>query len=268
MRNARFGFLTALAIMAAQQLVLAEERAAREIAKSPDRLETTVVRPKNFGTQDYNVTVIPAIAFLPESGSQAYFTSGSLGRYGPTNTLQNFYAPLYLPLGAVVEYVGLNSLTDTPGGLGVAIYRRTPNGALNPYAEFSSTVHANWATDYNTSPINLQLTVADYGTIVHVQQGSLPTAQFFGHVEVWWRWRVSPAFVQTFNDVPPDHPFFEFIEALAASGITAGCGDGTNFCPGNPLTRGQMAVFLAKALGLHYGAATPPQLRAPEGSRD
>jgi hypothetical protein len=71
-------------------------------------------------------------------------------------------------------------------------------------------------------------------------------------VEVWWRRVVSPAPASaTFNDVPNGHIFFPFIEALAASGITGGCGSG-NFCPDNPVTRGQMAVFLAKALGLHW----------------
>ena len=64
--------------------------------------------------------------------------------------------------------------------------------------------------------------------------------------------QVSPApGVATFLDVPTDHPFFQFIEALAASGITAGCGSG-NYCPDQPLTRGQMAVFLSEALGLHF----------------
>jgi len=53
--------------------------------------------------------------------------------------------------------------------------------------------------------------------------------------------------------VPTGHPFFQFIEALAAAGITGGCGNG-NYCPDNPVTRGQMAVFLAKALGLHWPA--------------
>jgi hypothetical protein len=33
--------------------------------------------------------------------------------------------------------------------------------------------------------------------------------------------------------------------------VTAGRGNG-NFCPDQPLTRGQMAVFLSKALGLHW----------------
>jgi len=40
-------------------------------------------------------------------------------------------------------------------------------------------------------------------------------------------------------------------EALYAAGITGGCGN-FNYCPDAPLTRGQMAVFLAKALGLHW----------------
>ncbi len=55
----------------------------------------------------------------------------------------------------------------------------------------------------------------------------------------------------SFTDVPTSHPFFPFVEALTASGITAGCGGG-NYCPDDPLTRGQMAVFLSTALGLHW----------------
>jgi hypothetical protein len=51
-----------------------------------------------------------------------------------------------------------------------------------------------------------------------------------------------------FGDVPIDHPFCGFIERLADKGITAGCG-GDNFCPDEPVTRGQMAVFLEAALG-------------------
>lgn len=48
------------------------------------------------------------------------------------------------------------------------------------------------------------------------------------------------------------------INSLAASGIAAGCG-GHRFCPGERLTRGQMATFLARALDLppaardHFG---------------
>lgn len=39
-------------------------------------------------------------------------------------------------------------------------------------------------------------------------------------------------------------------EQLKAENVTSGCGDGTVYCPANPNTRGQMATFLVKALGL------------------
>ena len=74
----------------------------------------------------------------------------------------------------------------------------------------------------------------------------------FNNVLIRYHLTVSPSpAVATFGDVPTNHPFFQYVEALAASGITAGCGNG-NFCPDAPLTRGQMAVFLSKALGLHW----------------
>ena len=51
---------------------------------------------------------------------------------------------------------------------------------------------------------------------------------------------------EMFNDVPASSPFCAFIEELSRRGITGGCGGG-NFCPGDPVTRQQMAVFLVKA---------------------
>ena len=40
-----------------------------------------------------------------------------------------------------------------------------------------------------------------------------------------------------------------YIEAIAAAGVTSGCDDGL-YCPGDSVTRGQMASFLARALSL------------------
>jgi len=53
----------------------------------------------------------------------------------------------------------------------------------------------------------------------------------------------------TFSDVPCPSPFADWIEDLAARQIAAGCGGGA-FCPDQPNTRGQMAVFLVKTFGL------------------
>jgi hypothetical protein len=54
------------------------------------------------------------------------------------------------------------------------------------------------------------------------------------------------ACTQQFTDVTIANPFCGFIERLAQDGITGGCG-GTNFCPNDSVTRGQMAVFLVAA---------------------
>jgi parallel beta-helix repeat protein/predicted outer membrane repeat protein len=58
-----------------------------------------------------------------------------------------------------------------------------------------------------------------------------------------------PAATGVFNDIPADYPFAPWIEALAAEGITGGCGGG-NFCPKTAVNRGQMAVFLVAAFDL------------------
>jgi len=52
---------------------------------------------------------------------------------------------------------------------------------------------------------------------------------------------------RSFADVPTDQWAYPFIESLFHSGITAGC-DATNFCPGDNVTRWEMAVFLGAAL--------------------
>ena len=51
-----------------------------------------------------------------------------------------------------------------------------------------------------------------------------------------------------FADVPADAWYADQVAALAASGITAGCGDGTRFCPGRNTTKAEMATFLHRGL--------------------
>jgi uncharacterized repeat protein (TIGR03803 family) len=64
-----------------------------------------------------------------------------------------------------------------------------------------------------------------------------------------------PACQSLFDDVPCPSAFANWIEQLAAEGITAGCG-GNDFCPASPVTRQQMAVFLLKTE--HGSAYVPP----------
>ena len=219
----------------------------------PNALPTTREVPNAFGTSAYTVTTIPGVAFYPEEHTGYYFTSGSWGRFPVSGgELYNFFAAIDIPAGAVIDYIGLNSTTDTAFVVGAAVVRRDKSGNLGVIGSIDSTVHG-WDTDFNASPLGyLWHGQSGEALVLHVQFAPSPSNQFFGWVEVWWKRSVSPApGSATFNDVPTNHQFFQFIEALAASGITGGCGSG-NYCPDNPVTRGQMAVFLAKALGLHW----------------
>jgi hypothetical protein len=66
---------------------------------------------------------------------------------------------------------------------------------------------------------------------------------------------VPPPCTSKFTDVVCPSAFANWIEELSTEGITGGCG-GTNYCPGNPVRRDQMAVFLLKAE--HGSSYVPP----------
>ena len=63
-----------------------------------------------------------------------------------------------------------------------------------------------------------------------------------------------------FLDVPcPDGPFVNWVNQLFAEHVTSGCGP-LKYCPNQPVTRGQMSVFLLK--GEHGGAYVAPACAA------
>ena len=120
-------------------------------------------------------------------------------------------------------------------------------------------VSSNWDTGFGVTcadispPYTYTEAAAEDGVALHHYfTATVPTDSGIGGVKIIWRRQVSPPpATPTFGDVPASDSAFPFIEALAASGITAGCAGG-NYCPDANLTRRQMAVFLAKALGLHW----------------
>jgi len=55
----------------------------------------------------------------------------------------------------------------------------------------------------------------------------------------------------TFDDVPRWDSSWPYVEAIYREGITTGCSANPPlYCPNNPVTRGQMAVFLCRAAGI------------------
>jgi hypothetical protein len=76
-----------------------------------------------------------------------------------------------------------------------------------------------------------------------------------------------PACSQVFNDVPCSNPFAPWINELAARGISGGCAAGM-FCPGNPVTREQMSVFLSSTFSLPVPTAACTSAALVTGSEE
>ena len=176
-------------------------------------------------------------------------------------------APLVLPEGA--EIFKLCIYGNTGDGLVVAAQLnawKLANGAGHGFVSIPGSAVSDTTAGYTvtcTEPFSFTyhetmdidgdlFAEHIYLDVVATTLDILGAGPTFGGVRVFWRRQVSPHFGgPTFNDVPASDSAFSFVEALVASGITAGCGGG-NYCPDAPLTRRQMAVFLSKALGLHW----------------
>jgi hypothetical protein len=68
--------------------------------------------------------------------------------------------------------------------------------------------------------------------------------------KIYWTRMISPPpAVASFTDVPTTHQFYQDIEAMKEAGVTGGC-TATTYCPNGTVTRGEMAAFISRGLGL------------------
>lgn len=223
--------------------------------------------PEAYGQFTQSMT-LGAASFSP-IGLVDYNYAGLGYIYRVGGVLSGFWAPVNLPNGAVVDHVCVQ-LYDT-------------NAALNAFVEWGvyelgsaqaapSFVPISTATDDSVGGYHI-FCVPDVPHTVHslfdydgdgnanfgayriaVYLPATDNSMRLGGAWMFYHLQSSPApVVATFDDVPVGNAYFRFVEALYAAGITSGCS--TNpplFCPGEPLTREQMAVFLSVALGLHF----------------
>lgn len=181
---------------------------------------------------------------LEDGVGTAYF--GGTGQTGAA-------APVNLPNGAAITGLDLyfydtNATTD----IHVDLWKFPFTGGIDLLANLASTGSAGWgsSTTNLASPVTIDSNSALYSIFLW---GGTPGEDLkWRAVRVRYKLQVSPApAVASFTDVPTNHWAFKYVEALKASGITAGCG-ASAFCPDGPLTRAQMAVFLSTALGLQF----------------
>ncbi len=224
--------------------------------------------PNQFGG-NWFTKIIPPTAFLPNDDLTAYMLSAN-GYYHSRGTNAAYQVPLDMPPGTEIQQVCLfvrDSSSTYQIGFGWNAYRMGDSTEGSGFTSFGTVFSGVAETPGDTvicvvpaSPVQIRAfgdvdgdgdQEYNYHALYLTAGGD--TNVRWGAAYVVWRRAMSPApLTATFpNDVPTSHPFFRFVEALAASGITAGCGTGS-FCPDQPLTRGQMAVFLTFGLGLYW----------------
>ena len=222
--------------------------------------------PESWGTVPGGTTVM-GYQLVPMTGLGYSWYQRGIGAtwcgYDYNGTGSEGAAPLDLPDGVSLAQLQFWAYdVDPVNWLTFDVFEacQAPGAGGEPITTLIGTAETFGApgTYYGTTPLNgytVNNTNCHYSIrVLFVPLGTacVQEALQVQKMRVSWVRQVSPApAAATFNDVPTSHPFFQFVEALSKSGITGGCGGGA-YCPNQPLTRGQMAVFLAKGLGLEW----------------
>jgi hypothetical protein len=215
----------------------------------------------DYGTADLVSVVVGATDFVPLNDSIDYTTESidAIFRYQTGPPSVDWWRSVKLPNGAIIESVNLHACdTSTAGELAFGLARMDEAGGsggnVTPIGS-TGTLATPGCAFFSVTPTTPPLVVdnEDHTYLLFFGfSGDFSDGLKAGGIRVFYRLQVSPApTTATFTDVPTGHPFFRFVEALASAGITGGCGGG-QYCPDFPVTRGQMAVFLSIALGLHF----------------
>jgi hypothetical protein len=207
----------------------------------------------SWGTASWNAINYAAIGFTPLSdGAWNHFSSGWSYKNAGSNT--GTCVDVHLSSGALLQYITTYS-NDTDATFNITYNVLSFDLATNVGTTlFSWTSSGAPGIEHLIQPITPAVTInnEENAYAICVFHGTTGTTLENGGATLWYHLQVSPApGSATFSDVPTSSPYFRYVEALFASGIVSGCGSG-NYCPANPVTRGQMAVFLAVALGMHF----------------
>ncbi|HKD19159.1 MAG TPA: S-layer homology domain-containing protein, partial [Thermoanaerobaculia bacterium] len=167
--------------------------------------------------------------------------------------------------GAITSGQGTNEITFTSGSAGtlmnLAVAETSPQGCVGNATEalqvdFADVPPANPIHD-DVCAVGRAAITAGCGSGDYCPGSAVTRAQmavFLLRAE-HGKGYLPPACQGVFPDVPCPSQFADWIEELAAEGITAGCGD-SGYCPDSPVTRAQMAVFLLRTK--HGAGYAPP----------
>ena len=209
-----------------------------------------------YGTAGKTYLSLSASDFRPFESEQTFqINQTAIGRtISGTSGNPFVQAPLHLPSGALVTEIEAVVCDTHPSfDLVVKLFVQ-PRMALPLVVDGPRSLGEPGCVDITVvlgTPVRIDNNANSYWLEINLMPD---TSLQLASVRVGYRLQVSPApATARFNDVPTNHPFFPFIEALAAAGITGGCSVSPSlYCPDGVVTREQMAAFIARALGLHF----------------
>ena len=261
-RTCRIAFLAmmAVAVLAAPAHAAVLTGAA---GATPDQVVQAqpVYDPQDtYGTFSQTVSTVRIEDIRPQSSTVAWtvVNTGGIYIFQSAGPQVDWWGRVFVPSGALIERLEMQACDTTATGqilFGMARFDAPASTGANVTPIGSTgTAATPGCAFFSVSPT--AAVVADNRNnsyeIFVAWQGDFTTANKVAAFRVFYRLQISPdPATAQFLDVPVGHPQHRFVEALSNAGITGGCGSG-NYCPDAALTRGQMAVFLSTALGLHF----------------
>ncbi|HEY3204996.1 MAG TPA: S-layer homology domain-containing protein [Thermoanaerobaculia bacterium] len=220
--------------------------------QGPNTYGTTYSSFYRMGANEFTGVQVPGF----DTWNDTFYTDGTkLRRYGQVAN-GYFIGTPHLPSGAKLLRVYVEDCVNTSNSVYGWIYSCLSYGdGCSVLLAISTAPGCGYDTeDVSGSGYVVDNSPSGNYLVILLATTATDGSDSFAGVSVEYQLQVSPApGSATFNDVPTSDFAFQYIEALAASGITGGCQVSPPlYCPDNFVTRRQMAIFIAKALGLHF----------------
>jgi S-layer homology domain len=239
-----FGFTPAFAETIGPNSTIQSENDSMLEEPGPD-LE---ISDDNFG-QNYQYTWVPIFSFIGVSSNTGYEIYGNYIHF-TSGTDKLMAASINLPSGAFLSLARFYYYDNHAGSVTCSIYRNTFPNTNTSLQSFTSS----GAPGYVSAVLNINHTIQNGNGNYNIYVWGTEASHLLGFsgVRLFWKRQIRTGLPHPFNDIGGlSQNFQDSIAALYQSGITTGTTP-TTYSPGNPVTRAQMAAFLARALGLHW----------------